>query len=139
MTTKSRLTVFSTILLQQTLGDLKMLQEAKEKWSEQLKKIISASIGGTIIVQEEIEDFINRCVEKGELAEKDKKSLISDLSSKSKKLTQDTLSSLESTIDNRLEAILKKMHIPTKEDVSKMNEKLERVLDKLDQLEKSSK
>ena len=112
-----------------------MLQEAKEKWSEQLKNVIRASIGGTRLVQEEIEEFINKCIEKGELAEKDGKSLITDLFNKRKKFTQEKMSSLESTIDERIEGILKKMHIPTKEDVSQMNDKLEQVLTKLEKLE----
>ncbi|MEK7483655.1 MAG: phasin family protein [Planctomycetota bacterium] len=120
-----------------------MLQEAKEKWAEQLKKIIRASVGGTMLVQEEIEEFISKCVERGELAEKDGKSLVSDLFKKKKKTTQETitstLTSLESTIDARIESILKKVHIPTKEDVKKMNEKLEEVLSKLEKLETTSK
>lgn len=123
-----------------------MLQEAKEKYTEQLKKIIRAAVGGTMLVQEEIEEFVGKCVEKGEIAEKDGKNLISDLFSKRKKATQDkihetqgklqgTLSSLESTIDTRIESILKAMHIPTKDDVTSVNAKIEEVLSKLEKLE----
>jgi poly(hydroxyalkanoate) granule-associated protein len=111
------------------------LEETREKWTEQLKKVILASIGGAVLVQEEIEDFINKCVEKGQLAEKDGKSLLKDLLKKRKKETKEKVASLESTIDGRIESILAKMHIPSKEDVQKMNEKLEQVLGKLDQLE----
>ena len=44
-----------------------------------MRKVALASVGGVVLLQEEVEEFVSKLVQKGELAEKDGKSLVKDL------------------------------------------------------------
>ena len=49
------------------------------------RKVLMASIGVVALAQEEIEDFVNRLIDRGEIAEKDGRKLVSDVVERRKK------------------------------------------------------
>lgn len=58
-------------------------------FAELSRKILLAGIGAAALAQEEIERFVNRLVEKGELAEKDARKMIQEIMEKREKLEQE--------------------------------------------------
>lgn len=58
-------------------------------FTELSRKILLAGIGAAVLAQEEIERFVNRLVEKGELAEKDARKMIQEIMEKREKMEQE--------------------------------------------------
>src|SRR5438552_8651713 len=86
----------------------------KESFGELLRKFALASVGAVVLAQEEIEEFVRRLVEKGELAEKDGRTLVRDLLEKWKKVAERTPSPEAPEIDRTIDRVLHKINVPTR-------------------------
>jgi poly(hydroxyalkanoate) granule-associated protein len=100
---------------------------------EATRKVLLASIGAVALAQEEIEVFVNKLVERGEIAEKDGKKLVRDVMDKRKKEAKKA----EDELDNRMEDLLDRMNVPTKSDIEALSAKITALSKKVDELKKS--
>ena len=105
----------------------------KSQLSEMVRRVLLATIGAAVIAQEEIEAFVNRLVERGEIAEKDGKKIIHEMMDKRKSKT----AKVEDEISKNLEGVLKKMNIPSKADVDALSQKITGLSKKIDELKKT--
>jgi poly(hydroxyalkanoate) granule-associated protein len=96
------------------------------------RKVLLASIGAVALAQEEVEEFVNRLVERGEIAEKDGKKLIRETMEKRRKQTQKA----EEQMDRRLKDILDRMNVPTKSDIDALSAKITALTKKVEELKK---
>ncbi len=96
------------------------------------RKVLLASIGAMALAQEEIEDFINKLVERGEIAEKDGKTLFHELTEKRKKSTERA----EDEVASRVEDILDRMNIASKSDLDALSKKIASLTKMIDDLKK---
>jgi polyhydroxyalkanoate synthesis regulator phasin len=97
------------------------------------RKVLLAGIGAVALTQEEIEKFVNRLVERGEVAEKDGKKLVGDVMERRKKQAKRA----EDEMDKRVEEILGHMNVPTKADIEGLSAKISALSKKIDELKKS--
>ena len=106
------------------------------------RKVLLAGIGAVALAQEEIEDFVNRLVERGEIAEKDGRKLVNDVMEKRKKQVEDnvdkTVEKAEETVDSNIERVLHRMNVPTKKDIDDLSKKITTLTKKVDELNKKS-
>ena len=86
-----------------------------------------AGIGAASLAQEEAETFINKLIEKGEIAEKEGRDLTKDLREKRRQRMHEHL-------DNRVAEIVERMKIPTKADMDQLREKIAELSKKVDSL-----
>jgi poly(hydroxyalkanoate) granule-associated protein len=100
---------------------------------EATRKVLLASIGAVALAQEEIEAFVNKLVERGEIAEKDGKKLVRDVMEKRKKETKKA----EDELDKRLEDLLDRMNVPSKSDIEALSAKITALSKKVDELKKA--
>ena len=100
---------------------------------EALRKVLLAGIGAVAIAQEEIDDLIEKLVERGEIAEKDGKKLIQEMNDKRKKESKKT----EDQVSKRIEDVLDRMNVPRKSDIDALGEKINVLTAKVDELKKS--
>jgi len=99
-----------------------------------LRRVLLAAIGAVVLTQEQIEDFVGKLVERGEIADGDARNLLSDVFDRRKKIVQSGTKKAEETVDNRIEDLLTKMNIPTKNEIDSLSEKIEELSRKVDQL-----
>jgi len=99
---------------------------------EAARKVLLASIGAAALAQEELEDFINKLVEQGEIAEKEGKKLVREMREKRK----DRYQNVEDRMSKRMEEALKNMNVPTKADIEALNAKISTLSRKIDDLQK---
>jgi poly(hydroxyalkanoate) granule-associated protein len=116
-----------------------VVEEAPEEMErgalyEMTRKVVLASIGAVALAQEELEQFINKLVERGEIAEKDGKKLVSEAMDRRKKETKKA----ESEIDKRMEELLARMNVPSKSDIDALSAKVTALTKKVDELKKES-
>src|SRR4030042_2941850 len=100
---------------------------------EAARKVRLAGIGAVALAQDEIEDFVNRLVERGEIAEKDGRKLVREVMDRRKKDAEKA----EDEIGKRVEDVLDRMSVPTKADIEALGEKIAALSKKVDELKKS--
>jgi poly(hydroxyalkanoate) granule-associated protein len=100
---------------------------------EAARKVLLAGIGAVALAQEEIEDFVNKLVERGEIAEADGKKLLSDVVERRKKDAKRA----ENELDKRVEDVLARMNIPTKSEIEALGAKITALTRKVEELKKS--
>lgn len=100
---------------------------------EAARKVLLAGIGAVALAQDEIEDFVTRLVERGEIAEKDGKKLVREVMDKRKKDAEKA----EDEVSKRVEEILDRMNVPTKADIEALGEKIASLTKKVEDLKKA--
>jgi polyhydroxyalkanoate synthesis regulator phasin len=108
-------------------------EEERSRFVEATHKVLLAGIGAVVLAQEEIESFVNKLVERGEIAEKDGKKLVKDVMEKRKK----EAAKAEDQLDKRLEDLLDRMNVPTKSDIDALSAKITALTKKVDELKKA--
>jgi poly(hydroxyalkanoate) granule-associated protein len=98
------------------------------------RRVLLAAVGAVALAQDEIEDFVNRLVERGEIAEKDGNSLVAEVIQRRKKV----IDKIHSRSTNRVNEALERMNIPTRKDLEIRNTKLQDLTEKIDALKKDA-
>ena len=102
---------------------------------EMARKVLLAGIGAMALTQEEIEKFVGKLVERGEIAEKDGRKLIKDVMERRRKKSAEVRSDTEDEVEKRMEEVLTRMNIASKSDIDSLNRKITTLTKKLDDLE----
>jgi polyhydroxyalkanoate synthesis regulator phasin len=110
-------------------------EEEKERnpLFESSRRVLLAGIGAFALAQDEIEEFVNKLVERGEIAEKDGKKLVREVMEKRKK----TSKSAEGEMNKRVQEVLDHLNVPTKSDIESLGEKIAALTKKVDELKKT--
>ncbi|MFO7681487.1 MAG: phasin family protein [Chloroflexota bacterium] len=104
---------------------------------EAVRRVLMASVGVVVLAQEEIEEFVNKLIDRGEIAERDGRKLINDVVEKRKNKAQETKQSTQEELDKRLESVLDRLNIPTRNDIELLNKKVTELTAKVEQLKKN--
>lgn len=104
-------------------------------------RVLLAGIGAVALAQNEIEAFVNKLVERGEIAEKDGRKMLNDIMERRRSRMESVQAEVKGRVnevgqdmDRRVEAILQRMNVPTKKDIDALSEKISMLADKVDQL-----
>jgi poly(hydroxyalkanoate) granule-associated protein len=100
---------------------------------ETARKVLLAGVGAVALAQEEIEEFVNKLIDRGEIAERDGRKLIDELKEKRRKKTREA----EEQLDERVEDLLDRMNVPTKADIEALSAKIAILTKKVDELKKN--
>jgi poly(hydroxyalkanoate) granule-associated protein len=104
---------------------------------ETVRRVLMAGVGVVVLAQEEVEEFVNKLIERGEIAEKDGRKLISEVVENRKKQAQDTKQATQEEFDKRLESILDRLNVPTRGDIDTLNTKVTELTAKVEKLKKN--
>jgi polyhydroxyalkanoate synthesis regulator phasin len=107
-----------------------MEEEARGRLFEAARKVLLAGIGAVALAQDEAEDFVNRLVERGEIAEKDARKLM-------KEVTEKRTKRAEKELDKRVEELLERLNVPSKGDIEQLTHKINTLTHKIDELKKA--
>jgi len=99
---------------------------------EASRRVLLASIGVIALAQDEIEDFVEKLVERGEIAEKDGKKLVREVIDKRKK----DVSKAEDELNKRIDEVVVRMDVPTKADIDALGDQINELSNKVDALSK---
>jgi polyhydroxyalkanoate synthesis regulator phasin len=103
-----------------------VVAEEQNKLQEALHRVMLAAVGTVGLVQDELEHFVNKAVERGQIAEKDARKTVHDVTEKRK--------GAEKEVDKRFEDMLVKLNIPTKNDLTALNDKIADLSKKVESL-----
>jgi poly(hydroxyalkanoate) granule-associated protein len=105
---------------------------------EMVRRLLLASVGAVAVAQEELEAFVDRLVERGDLADKDARALLRDVRERRKQQLEETRQEARAAQEQRLDALLRRVNIPTKTDIAKLSERIEHLSKQVDDLLESS-
>jgi len=88
-----------------------------------IKKTMLAGVGLAVMTREKIEETVDELVKKGKLSEKEGKETVEELIEKSKTAKKD----LEEKIEKIVTKSLKKLNIPTRDELTEIKKKIERL------------
>ena len=108
---------------------LHFVDEVVKRFPTPRGKVVLAGFGAAALAQDEAEDFINRLVERGEIAEKDARKLIREVSDKRR-------SKVGHELDKRMEALLDHMDVPSKADIDELGTKITTLTAKVEELKR---
>jgi poly(hydroxyalkanoate) granule-associated protein len=104
---------------------------------ETVRRVLMAGVGVVVLAQEEVEEFVNKLIERGEIAEKDGRKLINEVVENRKKQAQETKQSTQEEFDKRLEGLLDRLNVPTRGDINTLNDKVTKLTVKVEELKKN--
>ena len=123
-----------------------------------LRRILMAGVGAVALTQEQIEDFVGKLVERGEIADGDARKLLADVLDRRKnllhggtkkadarkllsavlegrkKVMQNGTRKAEEELEKRVETLLSRMNIPTKGEIDSLSRKITELSRKVDEL-----
>ncbi len=95
-----------------------------------VRRVLMAGVGAVALAQEEVEEFVKKLVDRGEIAEKDGRKLVDDIMEKRKNRAQKA----EDALEKRIEGLLDRMNVPTKSDIDELSKKITLLAEKVDEL-----
>jgi len=99
-----------------------------------LRRVLMAGVGAVALTQEQIEEFVGKLVERGEIADGDARKLLSDVVDRRKRTVQDSTKRAEDEWDKRIEGLLARMNIPSKSEIDALSDKIAALSRKVDEL-----
>ncbi|HSH01676.1 MAG TPA: phasin family protein [Anaerolineae bacterium] len=125
-------------------GTINVVEEEMEekeanRFLASARNVLLAGIGAAALAQEEVEEFVNKLISRGEIAEQDGRRLINEVTEKRTSRARDAAKKAEDSVEKRVEDLLARMNIPTKKDVESLNRKLNTLNRKIDELKKAQK
>lgn len=108
--------------------------EASNTLLESLRRVLMAGIGVAVLAQEEIEEFVTKLVDRGEIAENEGRSLIGDILERRKQEVQERAKKATGSVDRNVEGMLSRMNVPTRSEINSLSEQISELSKKVDQL-----
>lgn len=102
-------------------------EERRNRLFEATRRIMLASVGAVAWAQDEAKELLNMLVERGELAEKDARKILREVTSRRGKAA-------ERELDHRFEDVLDRLNIPTKSDIETLSDKIAALTEKVEAL-----
>jgi polyhydroxyalkanoate synthesis regulator phasin len=97
------------------------------------RRLLLAAIGAVSFAQDEVEDFIERLVVRGEMAEKEGKQLIKEVMEK----RAEKRKAIEGEVNKRLHDVVERLNVPSKRDIEELSAKVAELTRKVEELNKS--
>lgn len=123
-------------------------EQGRSGMSDAVHRLLLAAIGAVALAQDEMEDLIDRLVERGQIAEADGRKMLKDVMAR-RKATVAKASQAASTairapkravddVEKRIESLLGRMNVATRDEIDALGDKITTLMAKIDELKKSS-
>ena len=99
-----------------------------------LQRVLLAGVGVIVLAQEEIEEFVRRLVDRGDIAEDEGRMLVEDVIDQRNRRLQDIREGVEGTVGRSTEEIYKRLNIPTRSEIVSLSEQIDILSKKVDEL-----
>ena len=103
-----------------------------------LQRVLLAGVGVIVLAQEEIEEFVRRLVDRGDIAEDEGRMLVDDVMEQRNQRLQGVRAGVEGTIDRSTEEVYKRLNIPTRSEIVGLSEQIDALSKKVDELVESN-
>lgn len=102
---------------------------------EGLRRLLLASVGAVAMTFDEAEGFVNKLVERGELAQKDGEKLLRELRGKLRQ-GRPQVREVGERVEQGMEDFLNRLNIPSKRDIDELSAKIAQLSARVEDLRK---
>jgi poly(hydroxyalkanoate) granule-associated protein len=102
---------------------------------EGLRRLLLASIGVVAMTRDETETFVNKLVERGELAQKDGEKLLKEVQARFRE-GRPQAQKVGERVEQGMEDFLNRLNIPSKRDIDELSAKIAQLSARVDELRK---
>lgn len=99
---------------------------------EATRRLLLASMGAVALAQDELEEFVNKLVERGELADKEGFKLVKEMKTHRAR----RMEKVEDELAKHLDSAMARLNMPTKADLDALSEKIAALNQKIEELKK---
>jgi poly(hydroxyalkanoate) granule-associated protein len=103
---------------------------------EGLRRLLLASIGAVAMTFDEAESFVNKLVERGELAQKDAEKLLREMRGKLRQ-GRPQVREVSERVEQGVEEFLNRLNIPSKRDIEDLSAKIAQLSARVEELRKN--
>jgi poly(hydroxyalkanoate) granule-associated protein len=106
---------------------------------EGLRKLLLAGIGAVALSRDETESFLNKLVERGELAQKDAEKLLREVQGRLRQArpdVQEQAGKVTARVEQGMEEFLNRLNIPSKRDLEDLSIKIAQLTARVEELRK---
>ena len=93
-----------------------------------MKKSLLAGIGAIAMTEDKIQELIDDFVQKGEISEKEGDSLVKEF----RNAVDEQRAKISQTIDERVQCVLRDLHLVTKDDITDLEQHLKKDFSKIE-------
>jgi poly(hydroxyalkanoate) granule-associated protein len=114
-------------------------KETGASFVEALRKLLLAGMGAVALSRDETEAFVNKLVERGELAQKDAEKLLHEVQSRLRLRAPNMEAQAEkvgSRVEQGMEDFLNRLNIPSKRDIEDLSAKIAQLAARVEELRK---
>ena len=105
---------------------------------EGLRRLLLASIGAVAMTRDETEAFVNKLVERGEIAQKDGERLLRELSNRMRQ-SRPQVREVGERMEQGVEEFLNRLNIPSKRDIEELSAKIAQLSARVEELRKNQR
>jgi poly(hydroxyalkanoate) granule-associated protein len=108
-----------------------------------MRRMMLAGFGAFALTRDEAEQFLNRLVDRGEIAQKDAQHLLDDTLAKFRTATPQApqveaqVNNIQHQVENGLEQLLNRMNIPSKRDIDELSAKIAQLAARVEELRRA--
>ncbi len=129
--------------------EVKQISEAKPVFNsaqliDVVRKMVLAGVGAVALSSDEVQSFLNRLVERGEMAQKDAEKLMKEAMEGFNKRPNFSMpkfqaqpAEISAQIENGLENILNRLNVPSKRDIDELSAKIAQLAARVEDLRRS--
>jgi poly(hydroxyalkanoate) granule-associated protein len=110
-----------------------------------MRRLLLASIGAVAMSYDEAEKFINRLIERGELAQKDGEKVLNEVMTRFRQRPQaaqaeaeNKANELGNQIEQNVEQFFNRLNIPTKRDIDELSARVAQLAARVEEMSQSS-
>lgn len=97
------------------------------------RRVLLAAIGAVSFAQDEMEDFIDRLVARGEIAEKEGRQLMREVMEK----RAEKRKTIEGEVNQRLHDAVERLNVPSKKEIDELSAKVAELTKKVEEMKKT--
>jgi poly(hydroxyalkanoate) granule-associated protein len=118
-------------------------QAANAWFVENMRRVVMAGIGAVALTADEVERFVGKLVERGELAQKDGEKLVSEVRDRLQTVRPpaervgERVEQVGARVEQGVEEFLNRLNIPSKRDIDDLSAKIAQLSARVEELRKS--
>jgi poly(hydroxyalkanoate) granule-associated protein len=122
-----------------TVTEIKTEGERSGAMTDMVRRMMLAAMGVVAMSRDEMEQFVDRLIERGQLAEREGRQLIREVMEKRKRQAARVEEKVSSEVESRVEQLLGRLNIPTRRDIDELSARIAELTQRVEELHRVKK
>ncbi len=119
---------------------IEQVQEQMVPVAESVRRLVMASVGAVALTIDEVEQFVQKLVDRGEVAQKEGEKLLTEARTRLRVQTPQVeaqVTKVNARVEHSVEEFLNRLNIPSKRDIDELSNKIAQLSARVEELRKT--